>query len=616
MKYPLWSIAIFAFLISSCAPSVSAPTSTSLPSATVAPSATATETPLPTLTSTVAPSPTPTLSTDLNTYQFADNVSQVDRDFIQNGIQIARYFLLNNFGSDFARGVKIVVLNDPSEKTAKEAGGAGAFTVPTNGDPYIHLNVGSEVFKAERPKSQGRAIALIVHELTHYWQYEHGCVQINYPPYQPTTFMIEGQAGYVGYIAAGAVNPEEFKYDLSDEYALGYWQVDTWKENDWFNEHAVSAVIVRHLFDQHGTMAFTQFCDSIGRGTKPNDAFQSSFGISVQDFRAQIKQEILGVLADCTVATCGAGVDNYSDIYKLKHMLNPLATGPNLVVNFVDQNDQLVNLTHVSMLRQAENSDGTRGYAQPFMVSGTFSQAMKPGRYSFWFCEPGYPTNENDGACIEHETDWIDVFSDKVTNITFKIPLAIELQKSAEPNFILTIKDKDGNPLPNIGLQVCNYDTPVIICTPSNPGNYTDSTGVFKGSFRSGKYLVRINTENEFKDIDISDNNITTYTYQLPNPNLIVKFTDVNGSLVPEHWFVICKITDGKGICQNSTSLSLGWSGTNKQGVFEAQLEPGEYYILTCKMSDCPGHPYDYRIDNIIVKSEAEVTTVVYQLYK
>lgn len=618
----LFSIFVVATIFASCSP-ISQLEPTNLPESTATFLPTKTQLPSPTFTPTLIP--TPTLSPDPNMYQFDDNVSEEDRTLIKNAVQIARYYLLNNFGSDLAHGVKFIVTNDTS-KLNSYGDGVGAFIEPKNQEVYIELNVAGTVWKSERPKYQNPAIALVVHELTHYWQYEHGCVYINYPPYQPTTFMIEGHAGYVGYMAAGAGNPKEFERELSDDSALSFWQANTWKESEWFLDTNVDRVIVKHLMDSYGMMAFTQFCDAIGSGANPNDAFQLTFGISVQDFRSYIKQEILGQLADCTVATCGAGVDNFSDKYSLGHLLDPSRTTPNLIVKFVDQNNSPLALP-VEMAKQG--TDNTGEYATNITVAGIFSESLIPGRYIFSFCEPG--TNFNvTGRCLvnEYGTDWIDVYGDKTTELTLQIPPPIVVSNLAMPNLVVTITDKDGNPMPDLGLQICNYDTLVMVCSFGHDTNrfYTDNEGVFHDSLRSGKYFIRLNMYSgfhgkyeffpfyEIRDINIIENNVTTISYQFPTPNLVVKFTDVNGTAVPKHEFVLCRIVNGMGDCNTLFNEQDGWAVTNYQGIFEAQVEPGEYYILTCLVG-CPGYPFDFKFENIVV-SESQVMTYELSLSK
>jgi hypothetical protein len=473
------------------------------------------------------------------------------------------------------------------------------------------------------PEFQHFNTALVIHEYTHEWQWQHGCSNdfLN-DPLKPTGFLSQGYAGYAGYSASGV---DLSDYAFSDPLALSFWQANQWDENKWFDNSDVNAVVTRHLVEGYGFKPYTQYCDAVGRGAAPNDAFQSAYGISVLDFRAKFKEQVLGALKDCTVATCGAGVDNYSDKFKLKHLIDTTKSTPNVILKFVDENNSPVALTHLSLWR--EGIDGQLiDYAQPFETPDTFSAALLPGRYIFAFCEPGYPVDQSDWPCVWHETDWIDVYSDQITNQTFQVMPAIRKPSLPAPNLAVKFTDKDGNPMSNLGIQVCNYDTPVKVCNPTYPIGKTDEDGVYQDSLRTGKYLIRVPLYPgyldkyefmpfyEIKEINIDENAVTSVDYQFPIPNLVVKFIDVNGSPIPEQGFLLCKVVSGAGDCTTPVSLWGRFAMTSKEGAFEVRVEPGEYYILTCKLPSCPS--YDTTIANIVVLSDTQVITVDYPLYK
>ncbi|MCE9647365.1 MAG: hypothetical protein K8S20_15315 [Chloroflexi bacterium] len=459
-------------------------------------------------------------------------------------------------------------------------------------------------------------------KLTAVWQSQEGCFAfIKNSLSLPIDFL---NTGYPHYIVAIADGKED---EIYPGLALGIWQANQWNENVWFVDNEVSAIAFKNLFDKKGVESFVNYCNEIGKGAYPKDAFKSAFGMTLEDFRTQFKKEVLGEMADCTVAKCGGGVDNYSDIYKLKHLIDITKSEPNLILNFIDENNQPVALTHLTLWRQDFGGDGqVVDYAQPFTTPPTFSVAILPGRYIFAFCEPGYPVDHSDWECQWHETDWIDVYNDKVTNLTFQVLPGVRKADLTKPDIEVRFTDKDGNPIPNLGIQICNLDTSVKVCTPTYPIAKTDADGVYTDFLRNGKYLIRVPLYPnylrkyefapfyEIKDINVDENSIALVNFQFPVPNLIVKFLDVNGSPVPEHGFQLCKIINGKGNCATPVSLWGWYAAANKKGVFEGFVEPGEYYILTCKLPDCP--EYEIKITNIIVSSETEVTTVEYPLYK
>lgn len=617
MNKKLLQVTIVLSLLSSCAPASTSPEPTIPPTSTVTltPAPTETVTPLP--TSTLTFTPTPTLSPDLNKYECAENVTKADCDFVKDAVRVARYFFINHLGGDILKGIKFTVINDPKDISHGHGGSAGAHIVTNQGELYIWINTGLPIWtEYSSPEFEHNNKGLIIHEFTHEWQRQHGCAggTLNNPA-SPTAFLIEGYAGYIGNVAAGSLDD----YVMSDDLALGLWQSSEWNETKWFYHSNVSGVIVRHFVEDYGLESYVQYCDAVGQGKQPYDAFLSAYGITIFEARERIMEEILGSLKDCTVAACGAGVDVYSGKYKLGHLLDPTKTTPNLIVRFVDENNEPVVLTHVEMHKQTVGTTGE--YAQPFVVPGIFSQAMLPGRYGFTFCEPGYPTDHSSLTCKSpQETEWFDVFEDQVTEVTFQLQQPTTNTNLSSPNLIVTFLDKNGNQIPDLGVEICSYGSPVRIC---DSGGLTDLNGVYRGYLRSGTYLIRahiIGAEwpTEMYDIVVNETGVTEVSFKFAKPNLVVKFTDANGTGVPEHELTLCKMVNGVGDCYASSHLgaALGRMGiTNMEGIFEALVEPGEYYILTCKIA-CHLNPPDYKIEDIIVTSETEVTTVEFQLYK
>jgi len=624
MKRLLFSMVIASVFLSSCSgesksfdPTV-VPATVGSATSTFTPIPSATETPLSTFTPTIIP--TLTLLPDPNTYECGQNVSKDDCDFIRDEVRLTRYYLINNLGGDILEGVKIIVDNVPSDEQNN------GFSWKKGEVPYIYINTGEKIWvQAKDSEFEWQNKSLIGHEFTHFWQYNHGCM-IYYLNDPRQSLILEGMATWVGLHVAG-ITPDDNRFSdaYSDASALSWWQPAEYDWRDWFQSDQVPTAAVKHLVDDNGVMALRTYCD-VAKETKNYDkAFQSAFGLSFEDFRIQFMDKVLGSLKDCTVAKCGTGVDNFSDVYKLKHLLDPLRTTPNLIAHFVDQDNQPVDLTHVSMYKL--NIGKLSEYAQPFPVQGTFTEALIPGRYVFFFCEPGYPEVQFSGSCMGHQTEIFEVFSDKPTEITFQIPPEIEIRDSKEPNLVVTIKDKDGNLMPDLRLDVCNYDTPVLVCMAGKPEKHTDNHGVFQTSLRPGRYRISLNMESghhdkygfnpyyEIRDIKINDNSVTNISYQFPIPNFVVKFTDVNGSGVPNHEFVLCRIENGIGVCATSKHPYGEEYVTNSKGVFEVLIEPGEYFILTCKFT-CSYDQFDYKITDIFVESETEVTTVEFPLYK
>ena len=68
------------------------------------------------------------------------------------------------------------------------------------------------------------------------------------------------------------------------------------------------------------------------------------------------------------------------------------------------------------------------------------------------------------------------------------------------------------------------------------------------------------------------------------------------------------------GDCNSGPGEQELWGYTNKSGVFEIKIDPGEYYVLSCKI-ECSGYPFDYTFENIIVVN-GQVTIVEFPLHK
>ncbi len=619
------SLFVLIFLFSSCSPTTAIPEATFALTNTATLPPTETFTPEPTSAPTLAP--TATLSPDLNNYQCAENVTKENCDFIKESVRITRYYFIDYLGSDILEGVKFLIINDPKDVHVAEGGSAGTFQFPKNAEPYVWLNVGHSLWtQYSSPEYQYKNLGLIAHEFTHAWQYQQGCIS-DALQRQPTGFLIEGYAGYIGYSVAGLDLSTNSAF--SDDTALEFWKANAWKEKDWFNDGNVNRVLTRHLVEDYGLGAYVEYCKFLNSGAKSDDAFQSAYGISITDFHQMMKDQILGDMQNCTVATCGAGVDNYSDNFDLSNLFDKSKTEPNLIVHFVDANNKPVIMTFIAILKQ--NIGTTGEYSQRFVVPGTFSYAMLPGRYMFWFSDPGYPHNGVEGHWGDwryFETDWFDVYADQVTEMTLQIPAHIENPNISTPNLQVKFFDVDGNSVPNLNLVICSYENPVKVCSGYyEPTRHTDSNGVYYDSLRTGKYLLKFppfSTEflgkysqfvfYQILDINIQENGVTQIEYHFPAPNLVIKFLDVNGSPIPGHGFVLCKLVNGVGDC-NSTAYNQSAVGhTNKQGVFEAKVDPGEYYVLSCKIG-CESYPFDYTFEHIIVV-DGQVTTAELPLHK
>jgi hypothetical protein len=355
------------------------------------------------------------------------------------------------------------------------------------------------------------------------------------------------------------------------------------------------------------------------------DAFETAFGITLDDFLNEFKEEVLGQTKDCTVAKCGGG--SVIGQFKMQDWVDPKVTTPNLVANFVDEQGRPVVISNLILAKQGADGSGANRETQ-YSLPGKFSINIFPGSYGFYFCEPGYPSGENTGACHAYETDWFNVSENQTANMTLQLPPYIDDANLKTPDIALKFTDENGNLLPNLRLQVCNVDTPVKVCSPQYQGKETDSNGVYQDSLRSGKYLVRFNWPNvgfarewtytfEIDNVNITENQVTNISYKFPAPNLIVKLTDLVGGPVPNHFLVLCTADHQLGNCANVIDSPNPWSGgsyTDKQGIFKAVVKPGTYFILTGKFPTVLPVPADYTFANINVASATETTTVEFQL--
>lgn len=618
MKYLLpYTIALILFL-SSCEPQIRAPMETTTAAETIIARATASATETPPLTATV----TPTLSPDPITYEFADNVLERDRHLLREMVRLGRYYMINNLGSDLTIPAKLIMDNNPEGRSVSLVYGKGYFASDyfcgTSHDPCFQFNVASAIWQ-ECNNGEFLFKCLHSHELFHMWQFEHGCGGQWGEVGDPLTgFIYEGMAEYMGFLATGFPDGAE---DFTDGYAFSFWLVEQFNETAWFRNNAVAAVAVKRLVDKHGPMAFARFCDAEEHGAGPQNAFLSTFGITVQEFRAQFMEEVLGQTKDCTAATCGTG--DVPGQYSISDLIDPARKSPNLIATFVDQSSHPVVISNIILCQQTISLPSA--CRQPDNVPGIFSAPLKPGKYAFYFCDPGFPGTENTARCKGHETEWFDVLQDEVTNITVMVPSEIEDPTLSAPNLVVTFFDHAGNPVPDLGLQICNYDQPVKVCSRDDDSKHTDSEGVFLDTLRSGKYLIRfawpgagyggLTKTYQIDGIAVDKSRVTTTSYTFPAPNLIINFTDAVGGLLPHHDFVLCKAVEEPGNCLTPASLWGWWVTTNPKGIFEAHVEPGMYLIVTNMDFTSLEQRVDLKIP-IEVTSETELTTIEYPLHK
>ncbi|HEX2696261.1 MAG TPA: hypothetical protein VHM28_01045, partial [Anaerolineales bacterium] len=222
----------FSILLSACGQGSvsSAPSATPSETFVPPPSATATETPLPTATI------TPTLSLDPMIYQFDSNVSPEDQALVRQGVQMARYYLIQNFGSDITKNYLIKVIDNPNDKRPE------GHTDIVDGQEVFTENMGHPYCKENYPE---RCLFSVTFEVTHLWQSEQGklfsgCLYTTEddPVYG---FLVEGQSRYVANMLVK--NGEE----LIDANALGYWMRAQFNDRNWLNGTEADGIAVKHL---------------------------------------------------------------------------------------------------------------------------------------------------------------------------------------------------------------------------------------------------------------------------------------------------------------------------------------------------------------------------------
>src|SRR5258706_2708319 len=581
----------------------------------------------PTSTQTPSPSvnPTTTLLPDPNSYECDNNVAPEDcsSEFLAKAAELGRRYLLEHFGTDLSTGITFRLENDVNAATVGRQDTGFGYLADFNQPgkkPYILINVANAFWSDYAdPAYQYRRVEGIIHEQTHWWQVLHGCLAKRNPA--PSDFMLEGAAEYTGYMATGHAET------MDPSLAIGEWQRAQWNDTAFFNSSVVAAMTLKALLDEHGETAYTEWCDLVGQGSGRQEAFQKIFGLSISDFLSHFKMQVLGQAADCTVATCGSG--DPVGAYTMKDVLEAPGAEPNADVKFVDQDGSLVVLTNVLLCKQTV--DLPSACRQPAPITGEFTAALQPGRYAFFFCEPGYPGADNSFKCKAHETDWFDVIDGQIFKQTFQIPSDIFLPDLPEPNLEVYFADSDGNPLPTFWAQLCNIDSPVKVCNGLSNAFPTDADGIVRYRVRPGAYVLRFTwpgagyaaagmnmtccSAYQTAEIHVGPDGVAKGSYQFATPNLILRLLDVNGSPVPDHEFVLCRATRQAGNCSISSSLWGYWAGTDDPGVFQAHLDPGDYLIVTNKdYSNVEAH-VDFK-DPFTVDQTPAVTTIDFRLNK
>lgn len=655
---------VFLSLLSSCVTPGNLPVQSATPSLSFSPSpsAPATQTPLPTATA------TPTLSPDLNNYQFDGSVSQMYRELVKQAAQSTRYVLIESFGSDFGEGVTILVKNETPER-----GGFVAYNdrLQPLATPYVYLDTpGFDQEGCKTPEFRYRCVAAVGAELTLFWLWEHGCFyQLDESRYPLTGFLWHGIHAYIGNKVAGISDDAPY-YD--DSNALMYWSVSHYNSDDWFNAGDVSTVAVKKLIDAHGTMPFAQLCDAVGHGENPYNAFESAFSISVQDFRAKFMEDVLGIQKDCTQATCGIHPGQMDPHYgSLTPLIDYSLRAPNLIIRIVDKDGKPVPDINLQLFRRLYNNVfyGTDGEDNATNSDGILAVPVLPGLYGMDFCAAGYPAygagySGNPIQCV-YELNPFEVVSGETKEIDFQY-WDIQDSSLTKPNFEFTLLGVDGQPVSSQYVQVCGYDAISTVCL----NGQTDKSGVFQASLLPAQYVVRLvqpgqgemdirgsanpdygmnldpyhgtsQFEYEIRNVKVQDSGVTTLAYQLPAPNLEIEFLDANGSFTPNIHFYLCKSTDGplpESVAKekNVTNLILGrvysdWDNrsikvggldgdcflkdhTDEHGLFQLRVDPGRYFIYF----DNPGsHTYQFYFDHLfsdIIVQDAGVTKVSAQL--
>jgi hypothetical protein len=580
---------------------------TSLPAAT----ATKTERPLPTLTL------TSTLLPDPNIYNCESNVAPEDCDLqlVQEAVRIGRYYLVNNFGSDISAGIPFTLENDLN--AAGRPHGSYRLVAPGNSgleSARVVINTADPLWKGySGPAYQYRRSEGVIHELTHLWQIERGCLDPFSQNYA-ADFMLEGHANYV---ASMAMDRES---ELDPELALGEWLRTQFNETTWFASSAVGPLAIRSLVDKHGTMSYATWCDLVGSGKGVDNSFKTVYGVDIREFRSQFMRDLLGQAAQCTPATCGTG-DSVGQ-YSISEFFDSSKKEPNLIAQFVDENNSPVVLSNVILCRQ--NTSLPSACRQPENIPGVFSAPVFSGRYAFYFCSPEYPGSGNTAQCKANETDWFDVGDHAATELTFQVPVEIEMPALSNPDLIFKLSNANGEPVTDMFVQICNYDSPVKVCTNAEKGLQTDANGIVEARLRTGTYLIRfawpssgyggLTNTYEVRDIVVDQAGVQSISYQFPVANLVISFKDALGSSVPFHDFVLCRAIDQPGNCVTSASLWGWWVNTNKDGEFEANVPPGSYWIITNSDYTSVEQHVDLKVS--VVASDSEVTTIEVPLNK
>jgi len=658
-KLPVLMIVIF--LLSSCTSTevlpTQTPTLTSTLEFTKTPTATATETPLPTLlpTATLAPFKVDCIINDKTS-------TEKDCQLIRDAVDLGRHYLLNNFGKDISGTLQIKLLSQPNNVKggSYDQGFSGHMNSKDPNNGVIEINT-AHPFWSEYTSADNlyRHTEGVIHEFTHFWELQHGCWKGDDLHYGILNFLNEGQAAYISDMAIGKpelINPGQSVVNWT------HWNYDN---TLWFNDTATAEVAFRDLMEQYSPGQYLNYCDLLLKGTRPETAFQSVFGTTIQDYRNQFKERTLGILKDCTQATCGPKLGKEDPKYgNLTPMIDYSLKEPNLIIKIVDQQGKPAPKITLQLFRKYYNNlyYGTDSSATT-NADGILAAPVLPGTLAMTFCEPTgwtighYPAHPT--KCV-YELNNFDVLPGQNKTIEFKY-WNIYDKNLREPNFIFTLLGADGQPVGNQYVQVCGYDAVSTVCLNGK----TDNGGNFKTSLMAGNYLVRLvqpgqgrmdprgvtdpekgmnvnpysqvtkDFEYEIRDITVVNSRVTDLTYQFPAPTLKIQFLDANGSSVPSVNFLLCKslsepseTPEEKAASDKMlTSIYADWGShknqvgeingdcflidhTDKQGVFQIHVDAGNYFIYY----DNPGSLlYESYFDHVmmdIVVSNKDVTAV------
>src|SRR5258706_3388304 len=608
----------------------------------------------------------PTLSPDTMTYQFDPSVSKEDQALIKKGVEIARYYLINNYGRDIKGSYVIMVINNPGDQSSGELGrvnGEGIHQVLT-------INVGHHWWQEY---DLAWRLKVVVHEFTHLWQSEQGngspgCRKLDDAKGLPashdprTRIFQEGQAEYNGHMATGL--QDLFNLTTPDAYQM-LQSFDQRINSDYF----YMAYAVRFLIKKTSPMAFTNYCDGIGQGKIFDAAFESAFGMTYQQFVKQLKDGINEVRLGCQdIWTC-----TYESLVKygsLTPMIDYSLTSPSLIIKVTDQENRPVADINLILYRAMYNNLylQTGGEDNGTDSSGILPAPVLPGTYSMHFCAPKYPSHGgysfNPTYCV-YELNPFEVLPGQTKAIEFRY-WDIQDRTLSSPNFLFTLLGVDGQPLGNQYVQVCGYDAISTVCL----NGQTDDSGVFRTSLKPGNYLVReirpgrplsdsrgyldpvkhgenignMSAEYEIRDIKIEATEIKSITYQFPTPNLQIKFLDANGSPTPYIGFYLCRSADTSvsglspqdaaekqmtgqilsrlfGKSWDSATVKLGSldgtcflnDSTDKYGNFQIKVDPGKYFLYFNNPNNPGIFPIDWTFDHMlsdIVVTDNDVTIV------